>query len=140
MICKLTTWKMRYVGDRTIMSSARYDAYTFIAKVVSPYVTGDKIIHQLKGSQVLDWEKVASVAAAHSIIQVLYSAFTEKELITYIPNEFLAHVEHMHELNCKRNEMLRKQLTDATLIINELGIKATINERCSALIFGYFFK
>lgn len=120
------------------MSRARYDAYKFVTQVVSPYATGDEVVVQLKNSKPLDWELVASIAAAHSIVQALHPAFVEKELITYIPDEFVTYVEHMYELNCERNEMMRKQLINATLIINDMGIQPLLMKGAAHLFLDTF--
>ena len=61
------------------MSQAYYDAYRFIANVVSPFVSRDKILSQLTQHAPLEWEVVAKIASNHSIVQALYPEVIEKK-------------------------------------------------------------
>lgn len=120
------------------MSQEYYNAYRFVASVVSPFVSRDEILFQLTKQTPLDWESVADVAGGHSVIQALYPAFVENELIDLIPDDFLSYVQHLHEINCERNEMMRGQLIDAVLVINKLDIKPLLMKGAAHLFLNTF--
>lgn len=120
------------------MSQEYYNAYRFVASVVSPFVSRDEILFQLTKQTPLDWESVADVAGGHSVIQALYPAFVENGLIDLIPDDFLSYVQHLHEINCERNEMMRRQLIDAVLVINKLNIKPLLMKGAAHLFLNTF--
>lgn len=120
------------------MSQASYDAYRFITNVVSPFVSRDKILYQLTQQTRLEWEVVANIASNHSIVQALYPEIIERKLEDLMPNDFMSHIHQMHALNCKRNEMMRKQLIDAVLVINNLGIKPLLMKGAAQLLLDTF--
>jgi len=120
------------------MSQMRLKAYRFIADAVSPFVSGDDVFHQLTQQASLDWEAVASIAGGHSITQALYPALLEKKLIDSVPDDFLSYIKYLHELNCKRNKMMRKQLINAVLVINKLNIKPLLMKGSAQLFLDTF--
>lgn len=120
------------------MSQGYFNAYRFVASVVSPFVSRDEILLQLTKQTPLDWESVADVAGGHLVIQALYPAFVENELIDLIPDDFLSYVQHLHEINCERNEMMRRQLIDAVLVINKLNIKPLLMKGAAHLFLNTF--
>ena len=120
------------------MSQMYFNAYRFIASLVSPFVSRDKVLLQLMQQSSLDWESVASVAGGHSIVQALYPALVENELVDLIPGDFLSYIKHLHEINCKRNEMMRTQLINAILVINKLNIKPLLMKGAAQLFLDTF--
>ncbi len=115
-----------------------FNAYRIITGVVSPFISRDKILPQLTQQASLDWETVANIAGDHLIVQALYPAILEKGVVDLIPDEFLAYIKDLHELNCKRNEMLRKQLINALLVINNLNIKPLLMKGSAHLFLDTF--
>ena len=120
------------------MSQSYFNAYQFVAGTVSPFVSRDKILIQLTRQKSLDWEQVANVAGSHSITQTLYPALIKKELIDLIPDDFFSYIQHLYEINCERNEMLRKQLINAVLIINKLNVKPLLMKGAAQLFLDTF--
>ncbi len=120
------------------MSKEYFNAYRFTASVISPFVSRDELVLQLQNKELLDWECIASVAGGHSVIQALYPAVVEKDLVDLIPDDFLSYVQHLHEINCERNEMMRKQLIDAVLVINKLNIKPLLMKGAAHLFLDTF--
>ncbi|MBT8112705.1 MAG: nucleotidyltransferase family protein [Gammaproteobacteria bacterium] len=120
------------------MSQEYFNAYRFVASVISPFVSRDEILLQLTKRTRLDWESVADVAGGHSVIQALYPAFVENELMDLIPDDFLSYVQHLHEINCNRNEMMRRQLINAVLVINKLNIKPLLMKGAAQLFLNTF--
>ena len=120
------------------MSQDYFNAYRFVANVISPFVSRDEILLHLTKRTPLDWESVADVAGGHSVIQALYPAFVENELMDLIPDDFLSYVQHLHEINCERNEMMRRQLIDAVLVINKLNIKPLLMKGAAQLFLDTF--
>ena len=120
------------------MSQAYYDAYRFIANVVSPFVSRDKILYQLTQHAPLEWEVVAKIASNHSIVQALYPEVIEKKLEGLMPDDFMSYINRMHALNCKRNAMMRKQLIDAVLVINNIGVKPLLMKGAAHLLLDTF--
>jgi len=120
------------------VSQEYFNAYRFVASVISPFVSRDEILLQLTKRTRLDWESVADVSGGHSVIQALYPAFVENELMDLIPDDFLSYVQHLHEINCKRNEMMRRQLINAVLVINKLNIKPLLMKGAAQLFLNTF--
>ena len=120
------------------MSQSYFNAYRFVAVLVSPFVSRDRVLFYLTQHQSLDWEQVASVAGSHSIIQALYPAIVKNELVDLIPDDFLSYIQHLHEINYERNEMMRKQLINAVLVINKLNIKPLLMKGAAQLFLDTF--
>ncbi len=116
-----------------------YEAYRFITSVVSPYISADKILKQIEVS-LLNWELIAGMAGVHSIVQALYPALIEKKVAEFIPKDFSNYIEHLSELNKKRNLMLQSQLMDAVLVMNNLGVKPMLIKGAAHLFLDTFSK
>ncbi len=115
-----------------------YHEYRFITSTVSPFISAEELVKQIKSNEPLNWEVVADIAGTHSIIQALYPAFIEKDVVGYIPNEFLDYAQHLSELNQDRNRMMKAQLIEAVSIINKSGIKPLLMKGAAHLILDTF--
>ena len=115
-----------------------YNEYRFIASVVSPFIATEKIIEHIESCGPLDWEEVANIAGAHSIVQALYPALVEKHAIDSVPDEFLNYIKHLSELNYDRNSMMKVQLIEAVSHMNSLGIKPLLMKGAAHLVLDTF--
>ena len=95
-----------------------YYAYKLVAAIISPFVTRERISEFLTKHKNIDWESVAYIAGNHSIVQVLYPALVDKNLINIIPEEFFSYIQELNQLNSKRNLLMKSQL--AAFIIQYL--------------------
>ncbi|MEJ2114737.1 MAG: nucleotidyltransferase family protein [Gammaproteobacteria bacterium] len=120
------------------MSQNYFNAYRFVSNMLSPFVSSNEISLQLTRLTSLDWELVASVAGSHSVIQALYPAFVKHELVDQIPDDFLSYIQHLYEINCERNERMKRQLIDAVLVINKLDIKPLLMKGAAQLFLNTF--
>ena len=120
------------------MSQSYFNAYRFVAYLVSPYATREKVLSQLTRRNSLDWEQVANVAGSHSVIQAIYPVLIKHELLDLVPDDFLSYIQHLHEINCERNEMLRKQAINAVRIMNKLNIKPLLMKGAAQLFLDTF--
>ena len=120
------------------MSQIFYPAYRFITAVVSPYISKDEILPQLTRQSSLHWEAVANLAGNHSVVQLLYPAILEKDLVNHVPDDFMSYIQHMNELNCQRNSLMKSQLMDAVSTINQLGIEPLLMKGAAQLFLNTF--
>jgi len=116
----------------------RYNEYNFIAFAVSPFITKENVVKLIESGEPLDWEEVAKISGAHSIVQALYPALVEKDVVDYVPDEFLNYIRNLTELNHKRNLMMRVQLVEAVTIINKCGIKPLLMKGAAHLFLDTF--
>ena len=115
-----------------------YDAYKFVAGTVSPFVSHEYLLDLLAKHKRLDWEAVAKIAGNHSIVQALYPALVDKNLIDQIPNEFILYIQELNQLNCKRNSLMKSQLMDAVSVINDLGVEPLLMKGAAHLFLDTF--
>ena len=120
------------------MSQKYFNAYRFVSNTLSPFVSRDEILLLLTKPTPLDWESVANVAGSHSVIQALYPAFVEHEVVDLIPDDFLSYVQHLHEINCERNERMKRQLINAVLVMNKQNIKPLLMKGAAQLFLDTF--
>ena len=104
------------------MSQNYYRAYCFIASSISPYISADEVYKRYLDNPVLDWEVVAEIAGYHAIVQALYPNLQSKNLIQYLPEDFLTYIKSTYDVNHERNTLLKQQLLDVSAILNAEGI------------------
>jgi hypothetical protein len=70
---------------------------------------------QLK-TTVIDWESVVKVSTSHLVFPALYCVLKREKFLHYLPNDLVAYMKHITDLNRNRNEQIVAQAKE----INQL--------------------
>jgi hypothetical protein len=69
-----------------------------------------------------NWPLFISTASNHLVLQTIYCKLKQNQLTEYVPNEVLAHLQYIYELNYKRNVEILQQVKSINTILNHQGI------------------
>ncbi len=94
------------------------ETVSFIAQTLSLYHT-DQNLESVKdwiSEEKVDWEAVVKVSTQHYVLPALYANFKKTDIITVLPEDLVAYMHHISQLNSERNEQIIRQCHD----LNEL--------------------
>ncbi len=91
---------------------------SFIARLLSLYYSDQnlEVVKNLITKQEVDWEAIVKVSTQHYVLPALYANLNKFDLIPLLPDDLVAYMEHISQLNEERNEQIITQCLD----INEL--------------------
>lgn len=94
------------------------ETVSFIAQSLSLYDSDQNLedVKNLITKQEIDWEAVVKVSTQHYVLPALYANLNEFDLIPLLPDDLVAYMEHISQLNTERND----QIIIQCLEINEL--------------------
>ena len=55
-------------------------------------------------SETIDWDAVVKVSTAHLVFPALYCNLKRADFLQYLPQELVSYMEHITNLNRRRNE------------------------------------
>ena len=94
------------------------ETVSFIAQSLSLYDL-DQNLERVKNwisKEKVDWEAVVKVSTQHYILPALYANLKKADLIPLLPEDLVAYMHHISQLNTERNDQIIKQCHD----INDL--------------------
>ena len=81
----------------------------------------------------LDYNLLIKISSSHLIIPTLYSHLKNKNLLKYMPSEFLYYIREIFKLNKARNEILMTEINEVSKIFKKEKIKYTLLKGSSIL-------
>ena len=87
----------------------------------------DLVEQELK-SNTVNWDNVVKLSTSHYVFPALYCNLKRADFLHYLPEDLVAYMQHITDLNRDRNEQIIKQAKE----INELLLANTYTP--------YFFK
>ncbi len=119
--------------EKLILSSYKEILY-FIAKclTISFEDRNKEAIEKQLQSYSIDWDVVVKVSTAHYVLPALYCNFHKSNFLHYLPKKLVAYMEHITNLNRKRNEEIITQARKLNTLllsnnIEPIFLKGTAN-------------
>ena len=91
----------------------------FIAKCLTISLEDNnrqEIEKQLK-SKSIDWDAVVKVSTAHYVFPALYCNLKRVDFLKYLPQDLVSYMEHITDLNSKRNQQILKQAQELNSLL-----------------------
>ena len=100
------------------------DALFFIAKclTISHDEKNSSSIAKYIESGLVDWEVIVKASTSHYVFPALYLNLKRASLLTKLPKELVAYMEHIAELNRERNLQIIKQAKEINTLLQTHGI------------------
>ena len=77
-----------------------------------------EIEHQLKTTEI-DWDAVVKVSTAHYVFPALYCNLKRANFLQYLPQDLVAYMKHITDLNRVRNEQIIEQAKEINQLLLE---------------------
>jgi hypothetical protein len=116
------------------------ELFYFIGKCLSlddAPATRKIIIDQISG-QAIDWERFVRLCSNQLILQVIYIKFQSHDLLKYLPDDLVEHLENIYQLNCTRNVQILKQIEEITIELNKVDVYPVFLKGTGNLLDGVY--
>jgi hypothetical protein len=115
------------ISRRSSIGSIRrpLDALWFVGRCLGWQDSADTI-ETLRASirdEHTDWLVVAGIANHHAVTPALWSALVRRNLVELLPTDLNAYLRLLYEMNSARNGLIRQQLLEAAICLNQAGIR-----------------
>lgn len=96
----------------------------FIAKclTITHEVENKKNVEEILKSSKVNWDNIVKVSTAHFVFPALYCNLKRADFLQYLPNDLVEYMEHITDLNRKRNEQIISEAKElnALLLANNI--------------------
>ncbi len=86
----------------------------------------------------VDWDNVVRLSTKHYVFPALYCNLKRAELLAYLPEELVAYMNHITELNRHRNEQLIEQAKEINALLLENNITPVFLKGTGNLLEGLY--
>jgi phosphoribosylpyrophosphate synthetase len=112
----------------------------FVAKCLT--ISKDKknkiFIENLLKKEVIDWDNVVKVSTAHFVFPALYINLREVNFLNYLPNDLVAYMQHITNLNRERNQQIIDQTKELNTLLLSNNITPIFLKGVSYLLEGLY--
>ena len=91
----------------------------FIAKclTISLEAKNRQEIEEILKSKTIDWDNVVKVSTAHYVFPAIYCNFKRANFLKYLPQDLVNYMQHITNLNRKRNKKIITQARDLSIML-----------------------
>ena len=80
----------------------------------------------------IDWDELVKLSTSHYVFTTLYCRFLSSKLLSFLPEDLVAYMQHLTEINRDRNQQIIEQATEINTLlrqnnINPIFLKGTGN-------------
>ncbi|MFY0603642.1 MAG: nucleotidyltransferase family protein [Flavobacteriaceae bacterium] len=86
----------------------------------------------------IDWDEVVKVSTAHYVFPALYCNLKRKSLLSYIPEDLVAYMKHITDLNRERNEEIIAQAKEINTLLETHNIQPIFLKGTGFLLQGFY--
>ena len=116
------------------------EGLVFIARCLSANIIKENY-HEVKKqieSENVDWDLIVQISTSQLVLPALYINLLKTNLTALLPEDLVAYMEHITQLNRERNEEIIKQAKHIQRIANENNIKLVFLKGTSYLLSGLY--
>lgn len=96
------------------------------------------VIETHLATAVVDWEAVVKVSSAHYVMPALYLNLSRANFLHYLPEDLVAFMEHITNMNRERNEQLIAQSKELNALLQANGIPPIFLKGIGNLLDGLY--
>jgi hypothetical protein len=96
-----------------------------------------EIEKQLKSTSI-DWDAVVKVSTAHYVFPALYCNLKRVDFLKYLPQDLVSYMEHITDLNSKRNQQILKQAQELNSLLLANNIRPIFLKGRGNLLAGIY--
>jgi hypothetical protein len=89
-------------------------------------------------SKSIDWDAVVKVSTAHYVFPALYCNLKRVDFLKYLPQDLVSYMEHITDLNSKRNQQILKQAKELNSLLLANNIRPIFLKGTGNLLAGIY--
>ena len=89
-------------------------------------------------SETIDWDAVVKVSTAHLVFPALYCNLKRADFLQYLPQELVSYMEHITNLNRRRNEKIIAQVKELNSLLLAHSVTPIFLKGSGNLIAGLY--
>lgn len=86
----------------------------------------------------VDWEKVVLLSTKHYVFPALFCNYKKKKILEFLPQDLVAYMEHITELNRARNRQILSQAGALNQILSDAGIQGVFIKGTGFLLQDFY--
>lgn len=108
-----------------------------IADILNFEYPNEDLENQLKASDIA-WEKLVQIASSHGVLTTVYCRLHQKKLTNLLPEDLLAYLEQLTNINRNRNTTLIKEAKWIAKLLNSHNIEYVFFKGMGILLAGHY--
>ena len=86
----------------------------------------------------VDWEKVVQLSTKHYVFPALFCNYKKKKILEFLPQDLVAYMEHITELNRARNRQILSQAGALNQVLSDAGIQGVFLKGTGFLLQDFY--
>ncbi len=86
----------------------------------------------------VDWDEVVKASTEHYVFPALYYNLKRKDLLSFLPEDLVAYMQHISDLNKERNLQIKKQALEINSLLRSQGIAPVFLKGTAFLLQGFY--
>jgi hypothetical protein len=116
------------------------EALSFIGRslTLSQETENRKLILEQINSDQVDWDLIVKISTAHYVFPALYLNLSRANFLSYLPDDLVAYMKHITDLNRERNRQIMTQAEEINRLLSQHDISPIFLKGTGFLLQGLY--